>query len=318
MKHFFLIAIIVLFCSCNHSEKDLYPLHNKKVLILGNSITENGRYVDFIEYYLRKNYPEKPLDIISVGLSSETVSGDSEPDHGFPRPWVHNRLDNALNYTKPDLVLACYGMNDGIYSELDSTRFNNYKKGIYKLKDKVEAQGAKIILLTPTIFDAAQKKDYLLVDSDTYSYNTPYAYYNKEVLKTYANWLLEFEDVPVIDLHSYLSKIQAEFKQIDSAFTLIPDAVHPNETGHFFMAKKILNDLYPEISLEIDYSEVENLKEDSLYNLVRKRRHIRSKGWRDYIGYERGETVKTNDIRPTIDQVQELDKQIGDLLETLK
>ncbi|TXG37189.1 SGNH/GDSL hydrolase family protein [Seonamhaeicola maritimus] len=315
MKRLLLLLFITVFIGCTKSETRELPLHNKKVLILGNSITQNGRYVDFIEYYLRKNYPEESLNIISVGLSSETASGDSESDHPFPRPWIHNRLDNALSFTKPDLVIACYGMNDGIYSNLNDTRFNNYKKGINKLKDKVEGQGANIIFLTPTIFDAEQKKEFLLTDSDSYSYKTPYAHYNKEVLKTYANWLLESQDVPVVDLHSYLTDIQTNYKKADSTFTLIPDAVHPNNMGHFYMAKKILNDLYPAIKIANVSIEFEQLKDDPLFSMVSKRRYVRSEGWREYIGYERGETIKTNDITPTINQVKALDKQISLILE---
>ena len=49
----------------------------------------------------------------------------SEEGHAggkFPRPDLHERLDRALPKTKPDLVFACYGMNDGIYLPLDEAR----------------------------------------------------------------------------------------------------------------------------------------------------------------------------------------------------
>ncbi|MGC6431178.1 MAG: SGNH/GDSL hydrolase family protein [Jejuia sp.] len=305
----FLVLLLYLGYSCKSEQpKPKLPLHNKKVLILGNSITQNGKYVDFLEYYLRKNYPKETLDIISIGLSSETVSGDSEKEHSFPRPCVHSRLDKALKLTKPDLVLACYGMNDGIYSNLDPNRFNNYKNGIQTLREKVQATGADFILMSPTPFDARQKKCSL--DSTLYSYKQPYVGYN-DVLRTYSKWLIRQKEVKVIDLHTALENELTLLKTQYLDSTFITDGVHPNTIGHFYMAKKILADIYPNISIGSPVSELEKLKNDSLFILSSKRRKIRSKGWLDYVGYIRKDTVQSDDIQPTIKKVKELDLVIA-------
>lgn len=312
-KSFIFLIIVILTISCGKQEQDTYPLHNKKVLILGNSITQNGRYVDFIEYYLRKNFPEKKLDIISIGLSSETVSGDSEAEHPFPRPCIHSRLDDALKATTPDLVIACYGMNDGIFSAKDDTRFNNYKEGIKKLRTKVESTGAQLILLTPTVFDPDPAKSRIASDNEPQSYKHPYYNYN-QVLKDYSNWLTNLESTKVINLHGYLSQELKSLKTKYPDSTFIPDAVHPNQTGHFYMAKKILSELYPQITINDAISETENLKTDSLFLLTSKRRALRSTGWRNYIGYSRGKVVKSDDISSTINAVKAFDIEIAELL----
>ena len=49
-------------------------LAGKRVMVLGDSITQGGGYVTFIEYLLEKRYPVLSFDIVSVGLSSETTS----------------------------------------------------------------------------------------------------------------------------------------------------------------------------------------------------------------------------------------------------
>ncbi len=316
---FIYFLLFTFFVSSKKQEKKptrSLPLHNKKVVILGNSITQNGKYVDFVEYYLRKNYPNEKLNIISIGLSSETVSGDSEIKHAFPRPCIHSRLDLALKLTKPDLVLACYGMNDGIYSKIDSTRFNNYKNGIKKLKEKVRQQGAEIILMTPTPFDAYAAKEKLGKESDrVFSYNKRYPGYNN-VLKYYSKWLLKTKDTKIINLNGYVSSMLEEIKQIKTDSTFIPDGVHPNTIGHYHMAKKILKDLYPQITLEKGITELNNIEKDSLYKLVSKRRGIRSKGWLNYIGYKKKEIVKSNDITTTKARVKQLDKVIDNYLKT--
>src|ERR1700712_2866829 len=68
-------------------------LTGQRVLILGDSITQDGRYVTFLEYFLHQIAPREKSDLISIGLSSETLSGLSEKGHPFPRPWVLERLD---------------------------------------------------------------------------------------------------------------------------------------------------------------------------------------------------------------------------------
>ncbi|AUP79436.1 SGNH/GDSL hydrolase family protein [Flavivirga eckloniae] len=307
-KHFFIFLMICIL-SCTKADKAMYPLHEKKVLILGNSITQDGKYVDFLEYYLRKNHPEKPLDIISIGLSSETVSGNSEPAHEFPRPNIHTRLNDALQAVKPELVIACYGMNDGIFSANNRERFNAYKEGIYELKRKIEKQGATLILLTPTIFDPTPIKDIVNKSEDVVGYKHPYYKYN-DVLKSYANWLLGFKDIQVINLHKYLNANLAEMKAHKGDASFLPDGIHPNQTGHFLMAKKILNDLYPKIQIDDPVTEIEKLKNDPLFLLSSKRRQIRSEGWLNYIGYKREAVVKSNEISATQEQVKKLDDEI--------
>ena len=74
-------------------------------LFLGDSITQAGSYVDYIETWLLLHEAQPP-EIIDLGLSSETVSGLSEPDHPFPRPNLHNRLDKVLVRTRPDVVFG--------------------------------------------------------------------------------------------------------------------------------------------------------------------------------------------------------------------
>ena len=49
------------------------------------------------------------------------ILGNSIPQNGI---YVEH---DSLKATNPNLVMACYGMNDAIYSAKDDTRFNNYK-----------------------------------------------------------------------------------------------------------------------------------------------------------------------------------------------
>ena len=108
---------ILAICLCGLSQAQVIELHIS-VLILGDSITQNGTYVSFISYFLQKRNPNFNYDIISIGLGSETAAGTSEYDHPFPALAYTLDSDDALAQVKPEIVFACYGMNDGIYHPL--------------------------------------------------------------------------------------------------------------------------------------------------------------------------------------------------------
>ena len=207
----------------------------KRVVFLGNSITWAGMYVNDVAAYLTVQYPGRQFEFINVGLSSETVSGLSEEGHAggsFPRPDLHERLARVLEQTKPDLVFACYGMNDGIYMPFDTGRFQKFKDGINWLHEEVVKTGARLIHLTPPYYDEARGK------------SVGYA----DVLDRYSDWLLERRQSSkweVIDIHYPMKKYLDAHRKVDSAFglngfALAEDGVHPGETGHWIIARQIL------------------------------------------------------------------------------
>src|ERR1041385_874446 len=135
MRALFLSLQSVLLCSgigclealaSNHEMRAALPAHVKRVVFLGDSITYSGTYVAMVEAYFLTRRPDRVIEFINLGLPSETVSGLSEDGHAggqFPRPDLHERLARVLKQTKPDLIFACYGMNDGIYLPLNEERF---------------------------------------------------------------------------------------------------------------------------------------------------------------------------------------------------
>jgi len=126
---------------------------NSTILFLGDGITEQGMYISYFEAYITEHFPNMGLKIVNCGKSSETASGLSEPDHPRPRPCIHERLDEVLEISNPDITFICYGMNDGIYYPFLEDHFEAYKQGMIKLINKVKSIGSKIVLITPPPFD---------------------------------------------------------------------------------------------------------------------------------------------------------------------
>lgn len=228
----------------------------QKVLLLGDSITNAGGYTQYVDAYLRTRFPAQRFDLYNLGLPSETVTGLSEPDHPYPRPDVHTRVARALERIKPDVVIACYGMNDGIYYPFSEERFRQYQQGIQKLRARAEAAGAKVILLTPPPFDAVPMKAKLLpAGAPKYSWVAPYERYN-DVLARYADWLLTLRrELPVGDpQHATMSYLET-VRRAEPSYTVANDGIHPNVNGHAVIAVELLDTLGA--PAEVDRAEID-------------------------------------------------------------
>lgn len=113
------------------------PADGARIVFLGDSITHSGQYIDIVNACLRLQNPAAHRELLNLGLPSETLSGLSEPGHAdgkFPRPDLHERLDRVLEQAHPTLVVACYGMNDGIYYPPSEERMAKFQEGMRFLR----------------------------------------------------------------------------------------------------------------------------------------------------------------------------------------
>jgi hypothetical protein len=263
-------------------QAQIFPENAKRVLFLGNSITYAGRYVQIIEAYQRAKYPGQEIEIFNLGLPSETVSGLSEEGHAggrFPRPDLHERLARVLEQIKPDLVFATYGMNDGIYLPLEETRFQKFKDGIIWLHDQVISSGAKIIHITPSLYE------------EKINENIGYG----KVLDEYSLWLVDQKNWQVIDTHRALQKYLSKELKMDVNFRISKDGVHPGDQGHWVMAKEILRYLGAKKLGQINsVDEMLDPMKDSkvFFDLIVQRHTILKDAWLTKIGHKRPEMKK--------------------------
>ncbi|MEI7924087.1 MAG: hypothetical protein WCJ40_19430, partial [Planctomycetota bacterium] len=94
----------------------------------------------------------------------------------------------------------------------------------------------RLYISTPPPFDAYQRGN---GDKKAVHYGYKYPALNyDETLGRYADWLLTLgkQGQMVIDLHGPLNRHLTERRKGRVSFTLMPDAVHPNSTGHAVMA----------------------------------------------------------------------------------
>lgn len=283
-------------------------------LFLGDSITQAGHYVDYVETWFLLNEEEAP-EIIGLGLSSETVSGLSEPDHPYPRPYVHDRLDAVLERVKPDIVFACYGMNCAIYHPFSKKRFKAYQQGVRKLVKKAQTAGAEVVLLTPPPYAGRVKPKPAPAAGEPFGYKTPSPDYD-EVLGRYADWILSWNGKKGVRAYSVRGGIE---EYMEKCYPKEP--VHPNEFGHFLMAESLLEALGKDSGSKLLDTGVNERSMDTrwveLYGLVKAQRLAYDMALMNDIGHGNPGVMKR--VKHSLEEGEakaaELEKKIGELLE---
>ena len=280
----------------------IHPIsqETKRIVFLGNSITYNGKFVSYLDAYLTLRYPGKNLEIINVGLPSETVSGLSEEGHAdgqFPRPDLRERLDRVLEQLEPDVVFANYGMNDGIYLPFDEERFEVFKKGMVWMHQTIESTGAEIIHVTPPIYDERKGAAYA------------------NVLDIYSAWLVSLrytQNWKVIDLHWPMRRELEEQRSLNPDFAFAKDGIHPDESGHFLIAKIILLGLGEKVS---EAYTIEELLEPfpngiQMLSLIEKRQEILKLAWLTATKHQRPGIPEGLPIKQAQEKVTEINREI--------
>ena len=290
------------------------PPAEKRIVFLGDSITQAGRYIEIVEAALVAQYPDAHKTFIPLGLASETVSGLSEPGHAggkFPRPDLHERLDRVLEKAKPDLVIACYGMNDGIYYPLDKERTKAFQDGMTKLHDKVVASGARIIHMTPPVFDPLPIKNRVL-PAGLDKYEKPFEGYNG-VLDAYSQWLLDMraeKKWEVLDVHGAMNKALAEKRKTDPQFTFAKDGVHPSPEGQLVIAQVLLEAWGLKVKAD---GSPDHANGAAILGKIQKKHAILRFAWLSHVGHKRPGVAAGLPIEKAEQQAAALDAEARQL-----
>jgi lysophospholipase L1-like esterase len=231
-----LLALFVLCAAIVSAQEYKQPLaaidlkDGDSFIFLGDSITHQCLYTQYIEDYYYTRYPERRLHFHNAG-----VGGDRAAD-------ALARFDDDVAAFKPKYVTILLGMNDGSYTNFCPEIFTTYSTGMTELLDKLAAIGAAAIPMTPTMFDARAME---LRPPKSPRYRYPY--YNA-VLAFYGTWLREVagqRGLGFVNMWTPLNDITGEQRKKDPKFTLIADAIHPDAPGQVIMATSIVNDMVP-------------------------------------------------------------------------
>lgn len=268
-----------------------------RVLFIGDSITDGGQYISFLNTYLNLYLPDSGLELINLGVSGENLSGLTEKGHPYePRPCGLDRIEKALELLKPDWAVLCYGINDGIYQPFSQERFEAYQSGCRKAVAMVKSRGIKIAFITPAPFDciSADQSGALLTPSASalgdeeqgeYKEGTMYRGYDR-VMKTYSQWILDelkSELDIAVDMRTPMLDWAASMRA-ERPMAKTGDGVHPSLEGHMVMAKAILKSLFG-IGLGESFRYAMEKDGFRLFNLTHQRDSLAHRYYKELIGH---------------------------------
>jgi lysophospholipase L1-like esterase len=193
-----------------------------RMVFLGDSITEQRIYTRYVMNFFTLRYPGTAFTFRNAGWGGDTAPGGL------------GRLQRDVLDLKPNVVSICFGMNDGGYTTFDKPAFEKYMTAMTSLVAELKKAGVKVVLLTPGCVHPEQAKGWVSAERMR-PYNDTLALYAKGVEDLAAR-----ENLPVFDIHFLMLDVQTKALALDPKFTMIPDAIHPNPSGHAIMAYGLL------------------------------------------------------------------------------
>lgn len=236
MNHCRNMLIIVWLFSAARSGYCQFPEfeHNDRVCFIGNSITMDGRFFNFIELFYATRYPERKIEFYNCGIAGDVAKG------------VLSRMEKDILIHRPTWSVLMIGMNDvnrNLYSnarknepgisDKQKQALERYYANVDSIIIRLLKSGSKVILQTPTIYDQTAV---LPIE------NYPGV---NDALKKCAEYLKSravLYKIPVVDYWTMLDNINKKLQAVNPGSTIISgDRVHPGAQGHFQMAYEFLS-----------------------------------------------------------------------------
>lgn len=244
--HRFLIPLIILttgFATLSNSQQPPAPAlkvapkpaglglkNGDRVIWIGDSITHQCQYTQYVEDFFYTRYPHLRLHFRNAG-----VSGDRALD-------ALNRFEDDIASFKPTVATILLGMNDGAYQDFTPQIFATYAQDMTTLFDKLDALKVRVFLMSPTMFDHQAFEQMVAKDPARGKNKKPDNY--NAVLAYFGKWGQEQarkRGYGFIDLYGPLNEQTNKGRRKDPNFTLIADAIHPGGDGQFIMAYHIID-----------------------------------------------------------------------------
>ncbi|MES2650825.1 MAG: SGNH/GDSL hydrolase family protein [Bacteroidota bacterium] len=190
----------------------------KKVIFFGDSITQAGVQGNGYINLLKKQLDPTQYELIGAGIGGNKVYD------------LYLRMEDDVLNKKPDLVFIYVGIND-VWHKLGAktgTDYDKYLKFYQALINKIQANGSKVVLCTPTVI--GEKKDGTNeVDADLNKYATG------------VRELATKNNLPLCDLRKAFMDYEAANNTEDKEKgVLTTDRVHLNDAGNKLVADTML------------------------------------------------------------------------------
>lgn len=218
----FLVAGL-LWLASSASAADFFFKDGDVVVMIGDSITEQHLYSNYVEMWSVTRFPQWKLTFRNVGIGGDrSVGGNS-------------RFARDVLVHKPTAMTVDFGMNDGSYRAFGEDTFKPYMAGLQGMADQAKAAKIRTAWMTPQPLDTGDPGATALT-----GYNQTLEQFSAGV-KTIAD---KNDGLFVDQFHPYLAVLDKvrggapKYERITGG-----DAVHPGPPGQALMAASILKGL---------------------------------------------------------------------------
>ena len=229
------VVVMVVCCAASASAAEFFFKDGDVVVMIGDSITEQHLYSNFVEMWTVTRFPNWKLTFRNVG-----IGGDRSPGG-------NGRFARDVLLHKPTAMTVDFGMNDGGYGGFSDNVFKPYMDGLQGMANQAKAANIRVAWATPQPLDTAEQGPTALT-----GYNQ-----TLEKLSEGVKVIAEKNGGQFVDqFHPYLAALDGargkgpKYDRITGG-----DAVHPGPPGQALMAASILKGLsFPSLvsSAEID------------------------------------------------------------------
>jgi lysophospholipase L1-like esterase len=187
-----------------------------RVVFLGDSITEQYQYSNYIELYLTTRFPSWQMSFLNAGIGGDTATGGA------------HRFQGHVLDEKPTAVTIDFGMNDGGYGKFNPGAAANYIKQTEAMLEAAKKAGVRVALMSPNAVQVRghqNLKTYLETQQEFYA---PL----KDLAAKY--------EVPFVDQYAVTRKVLEKLDADPATVQPFPDGVHTGPAGGLLMAHTIL------------------------------------------------------------------------------
>ncbi len=229
------VVVMAVCGSVSANAADFFFKDGDVVVMIGDSITEQHLYSNYVEMWTVSRFPNWKLTFRNVG-----IGGDRSPGG-------NGRFARDVLLHKPTAMTVDFGMNDGGYGAFSDNVFKPYMDGLQGMANQAKAANIRVAWATPQPLDTAEQGPTALT-----AYN--------QTLEKFSEGVKVIADknggLFVDQFHPYLAALDGA-RGKGSKYDRITggDAVHPGPPGQALMAASILKGLsFPSLvsSVEID------------------------------------------------------------------
>lgn len=186
-----------------------------KIVVMGDSITEQHLYSNYLEMWTVSRFPKWKLTFRNVGIGGDRSTGGN------------SRFKRDVLAHEATALTVDFGMNDGNYAPFNEKSFGAYMKGLQGIADQAKAANIRVAWITPQPCEHGP---------ETKGYNDTLEKFSEGVQE-----IAKKNDGLFVDqFHPYYAVIKKARSIKEKVTAMGGDAVHPGPAGQSVMAASIL------------------------------------------------------------------------------